>query len=158
MKKWVAVLLFVIIISMFVCTCALAANSTDEYEDLSAEQYAYLDINEITDEALKEKVLESRKQIIYSRDWVADGFIGRVRNMDGEIVRELPNFSEVFPGWDLPVEEVDSDREFIEKDGFVTYCDRVAEAPQDDMVLVGSANVYLSQTPVGSTAAPYASF
>ena len=50
--------------------------------------------------------MEARKEIIYNTDWVADGYVGCIRNIKtGKLIKELPEFSEVFPGWDVPIEE-----------------------------------------------------
>ena len=71
----------------------------------SASEFAYLDADKATPE-LKEKILEARKEIIYNTDWVADGYVGCIRNIrTGKLIKELPEFSEVFPGWDVPIEE-----------------------------------------------------
>lgn len=73
----------------------------------SASEFAYLDLD--ADKAtpeLKKKILEARKKIIYNTDWVADGYVGCIRNIKtGKLIKELPEFSEVFPGWDVPIEE-----------------------------------------------------
>ena len=64
----------------------------------SASEFAYLDADKATPE-LKEKILEARKEIIYNTDWVADGYVGCIRNIKtGKLIKELPEFSEVFPG------------------------------------------------------------
>ena len=71
----------------------------------SASEFAYLDADKATPE-LKEKILEARKEIIYNTDWVADDYVGCIRNIKtGKLIKELPEFSEVFPGWDVPIEE-----------------------------------------------------
>ncbi|WP_418928952.1 hypothetical protein [Clostridium fessum] len=71
----------------------------------SASEFAYLDADKATPE-LKKKILEARKEIIYNTDWVADGYVGCIRNIKtGKLIKELPEFSEVFPGWDVPIEE-----------------------------------------------------
>ena len=71
----------------------------------SASEFAYLDADKATPE-LKKKILEARKEIIYNTDWVADGYVGCIRNIKtGKLIKELPEFSEVFPGWNVPIEE-----------------------------------------------------
>ena len=68
-----------------------------------AEALAYLDLDSAADE-MKGRILEARRILIFSTSWVADGFSGSVQNVKtGEIIRTLPTFSELFPGWDLPV-------------------------------------------------------
>lgn len=49
------------------------------------------------------KILEARKLIINSSSWVADGFNANTIDADGNRV-PLPHFSELFPGWEMPVE------------------------------------------------------
>ena len=67
-----------------------------------AEALAYLDLDSASDE-MKERILEARRTVIFSTSWVADGFSGCVQNVKtGEIIRTLPTFSEIFPGWDMP--------------------------------------------------------
>ena len=79
----------------------------------SASEFAYLDADKATPE-LKEKILEARKEIIYNTDWVADGYVGCIRNIKtGKLIKELPEFSEVFPGWDVPIEENNAKIEFL---------------------------------------------
>ena len=46
----------------------------------------------------------TREEIIYSKSWTADGVVGFVRHRDGTI-EKVPEFSEVFPGWEVPKTE-----------------------------------------------------
>ena len=85
-----------------------------------AKEYAYLDYESATEE-MKEKILEARNVIIFSSDWVADGYSGSIQNVEtGEIVKELPAFSELFPGWDMPVYPETAEQ--ITEDGLGTDC------------------------------------
>ncbi len=52
----------------------------------SASEFAYLDADKATPE-LKEKILEARKEIIYNTDWVADGYVGCIRNIKHRLTR-----------------------------------------------------------------------
>ena len=66
-----------------------------------------IDLNKLTalKTASKEeqaKILEARKLIINSTSWVADGFNANTIDADGNRV-PLPHFSELFPGWEMPV-------------------------------------------------------
>lgn len=67
-----------------------------------AQDFAYLDPENASPE-MREKILSARNTIIFSTDWVADGFEMRVEDRDGNVIQRLPHFSELFPGWDLPV-------------------------------------------------------
>lgn len=67
-------------------------------------KYAYLDID--TEMAsIEEKILNSRKEIIYNNNWVADGYTAYIGDMQTGKEEALPNFSDLFPGWDLPIED-----------------------------------------------------
>lgn len=110
MKKIIALFLSTLLLTAS-ATCFAAENTSDSLpaKDQSAlaeaEQYAYLDLNSATP-AMQEKILEARNTIIFSKDWVADGheaYVGDVTT--GEVLEVLPTFSDLFPGWDLPVEE-----------------------------------------------------
>lgn len=112
MKK---ILTSVIVCSLFVgmATTVSATNDTGmsnskyqaEYqaELKQAEYYAYMDLD-TAPESLKHDILEARNKIIFSSNgWTQDGVRGYVCNMKtGEIVEQLPQFSELFPGWDMP--------------------------------------------------------
>ena len=66
-----------------------------------AQSFAYMDLD-ATPAELQETIRKAREIIIYSRSWVADGFECYVTSPDG--TREtIPSFSELFPGWELPV-------------------------------------------------------
>lgn len=47
---------------------------------------------------------KTREEIIFSKSWVADGVDAYVTRRDGTI-EKIPEFSEVFPGWDIPKTE-----------------------------------------------------
>lgn len=66
-----------------------------------AEAYAYIDLDTASDE-LRKKILAARETIIYSKSWAADDHPSYIQNViTGESV-QLPFFSELFPGWDIP--------------------------------------------------------
>jgi len=66
---------------------------------------AYLDIETASPE-MKLEILEARKVVINNTEWVADGLDGWVENVKtGEIIRRIPNFSELFPGWEIPISD-----------------------------------------------------
>ena len=67
----------------------------------AAQEYAHMDINDVTSEILRDKILEARQTIIYDNSWVADGNEGYVKHADGTI-EKLPCFSELFPEWNMP--------------------------------------------------------
>ena len=69
-----------------------------------AEEIAYLNLESASPE-MKEKILSARNQIIDSQCWAADGFTLELNDEKGNVIGAAPNFSELFPGWDLPVDE-----------------------------------------------------
>lgn len=84
---------------------ALQANVSSETIEL-----AYQDI-EKADPAQKEKILEARSEVIYNRSWVNDQVpeagIGYTTNAMKKEFSIDPDFSELFPGWEIPNEESD---------------------------------------------------
>lgn len=69
-----------------------------------ALKVAYIDLDTAPNEVWTNRILNARRTIIESEDWVADGFDAVVVHADGTET-ELPHFSELFPDWDLPVDE-----------------------------------------------------
>lgn len=101
MKRFIALL----VTALLLTGGALAAGIPAEEKSaalLEAEQYAWLDLDTASPE-LREKILDARDVIIHSTEWVADGYSMYVEDVrTGELIREIPKFSEVFPGWDPP--------------------------------------------------------
>lgn len=79
---------------------AAFAISVDTLTD--AETFAYMDILTAPKE-LKELILEARNTIIFSTCWVADGCEAVIYSSSGEVEEIVPQFSDLFPGWDIPV-------------------------------------------------------
>ena len=80
-----------------------AVQSQEEREQKLAEakKIACRDLKTASKEE-QAKILEARKLIINSSSWVADGFNANTIDADGKRV-PLPHFSELFPGWEMPV-------------------------------------------------------
>lgn len=95
-KKFLAVLCAVCMITAM-SVPAIAAN----YQPNSAERgLAYMDIDSAPME-LQDDILAARAAIIFGdQAWTVDGAVS-VFNLDGT-VEKLPEFSELFPGWDVP--------------------------------------------------------
>lgn len=74
-------------------------------EVASAKAVAYMDLDSASAE-MQAQILEARETVINSKSWIADGYEGYIINPDGTKT-PLPKFSELFPGWDLPVEKSD---------------------------------------------------
>lgn len=110
MKKILALFLSALLLTAGgLCLAAGAPADRESSPDLAeAEQYAYLDLDSAPP-ALREKILAARTAIIFSKDWVADGYEAYVGDVTtGEILEVLPTFSSLFPGWELPVDATES--------------------------------------------------
>ena len=65
--------------------------------------YAYMNV-ETAEESIKMKILQARNIIISNSSWTADGVKGCEENEEDGTVRELPQFSEMFPSdWEMPI-------------------------------------------------------
>ena len=97
MKKMLS---FVLVIALVLVT-SVPVNATEIKS--SVEQLAYMDLEQASTE-IQAKILEARREIIFSHSWVADGLQGAVYDRYGNVVEELPHFSEIFPSdWEIPV-------------------------------------------------------
>lgn len=68
----------------------------------SLEYYAYM-ILEDAPEEIKPVILEARKRIIESSDWVDDELDGWILDRDGNVIETMPHFHEIFPeDWENP--------------------------------------------------------
>ncbi len=73
----------------------------DSEEDV--QYYAYLNISTVEEE-MRPIILVARNMIIHRYSWVADGMNGKVLDKEGNLKREIPEFSELFPeDWEMPV-------------------------------------------------------
>jgi len=107
-KKMLAGVLTVV--SLFcMSTTAMAASPTQGNNLIknakveAAREIAYMDVETASAE-MQERILEARETIINSENWVADDFEATLVREDGTTTN-LPQFSELFPGWDIPVDE-----------------------------------------------------
>lgn len=107
-------------VAVYVAPTEETAEGSGEMTVKEAEEYAYLDPDSAS-EALREKILAAREVIIFHSRWVADGYSGNIWDVEtGEIIETLPAFSELFPGWDLPV--YDTIQEQVTEDGLGADC------------------------------------
>ena len=68
-------------------------------EPPTVEKYAHMSLEGASQE-LAEKILDSRWELVYGHQaWTVNGAVS-IRHEDGTI-EQLPEFSELFPGWDL---------------------------------------------------------
>lgn len=95
MKKIISAFLSLVMLAVL-CVPVLAAN----FDRL--ESVAYMDLD-VSNEEMRAEILEAREKIIFSKSWVADGICGQILDKDGNLMEELPQFSELFPAnWDIP--------------------------------------------------------
>lgn len=57
---------------------------------------AFMELDQASAE-MASRIIAAREEIIYSHSWVADGLQGWVFDRDGNIVEEVPEFSDLFP-------------------------------------------------------------
>lgn len=92
------ILTFVFCLAISSIMQASATDIRSEYE--ANKNIAYMDIN-IAPADMVESILNARFAIIYGdRAWTVNGAV-KIINEYGK-VEKLPEFSELFPGWDLP--------------------------------------------------------
>lgn len=74
----------------------------DKMDWETANYYAYMDLEQ-AEESIKPIILEARKKIIFDKGWAADGITAYVEDAEGNIIEQLPHFSELFPAdWEIP--------------------------------------------------------
>lgn len=106
-------------VALYVAPIEAPTEGSGEMSVEEAEEYAYLDLVSATEE-MKEKILEARRTLIFHSRWVADGYSGNIVNVITGEAEPLPTFSELFPGWDLPVYDPAEDQ--ITEDGLGADC------------------------------------
>ena len=70
------------------------------------QYYAYLDL-ETADPDLAPVIIKARDIIIFRQSWVADGVRGFVYDRNGNVIEEVPQFSELFQDLVLVAEYLD---------------------------------------------------
>ncbi|MGG4107688.1 hypothetical protein AAXB25_27745 [Paenibacillus lautus] len=91
---------------------ALANDRQDHYASMSQKELAYQDLD-LSPEEWKDEILDARNSIIYSTSWTVDGQVA-YELPDGTI-EELPEFSDLFPNWDVPKLKEDVRKEQLAK-------------------------------------------
>lgn len=102
MKKKI---LMVLVITLFCTTLtpAMAAEKTSDLPNEHLMELAYMDSSAVVNESLRTEIIQARNELIHQESWVADGVNGYVVDANGNIIEELPQFSEIFPSdWELP--------------------------------------------------------
>lgn len=90
--------------TVFCISASAMATDPAQVQLARAREIAYMDMD-TAPVAMRESILEAREVIINSQCWVADGYKGYLIAPDGTET-EVPHFSELFPGWDLPAVDV----------------------------------------------------
>ncbi|MGO4789056.1 hypothetical protein AB4124_16675 [Paenibacillus sp. 2KB_20] len=91
---------------------ALANDRQDHYASMSQKELAYQDLD-LSPEEWKDEILDARNSIIYSTSWTVDGQVA-YELPDGTI-EELPEFSDLFPDWEVPKLKEDVRKEQLAK-------------------------------------------
>lgn len=135
-------------LSLVCTTVGLAAETVQVEEPLErAQQYAYMDLEAASPE-MKEKILEARKEIIYSQSWVADGYTMTVEDGETGEIRNIPTFSELFPDWEIPIVE------FSSEDSAVSSV--ISPMNETDWIEIATRNnVTISSASSSTTASPF---
>lgn len=82
-------------------TAAAADGSVDTFQDSTIMELAYMDL-ESAPSALKDDILAARAEIIFgNQSWTVDGAVSIINLEDGTVTK-LPEFSDLFPGWEIP--------------------------------------------------------
>lgn len=80
---------------------APALVSAEDIAVMSVEQIAYLDLDTAAP-AVQDAILEARAEIVYGdQAWTVDGAAAIYDTKTGTVT-ELPEFSDLYPGWDVP--------------------------------------------------------
>lgn len=97
-KKFLSILLAIgMILAMAVPAFAIYVPATLNAAQIEA--YAYMDISQAPAEMV-DLILDCRRAIVYgNQSWTVDGAVW-IENADGSVI-EVPEFSDLFPGWDL---------------------------------------------------------
>ena len=109
MKKLLSIALATAMcMAMSISAFAVEPQDFSVYQELSEEQIeqlgqiAYMSLDGQS-EAMQAKIVKARNAIIFNNSWVSDEAIGYVKDVDGNIIEELPKFSELFPeDWEVP--------------------------------------------------------
>ena len=161
MKKLIALfvstLLFATSLTSLAAGAPASAQDTATQEALTkAEQYAYLDLDSASP-SMQQKILDARNTIIFSKDWVADGYEADVEDVTtGEVLETLPSFSELFPGWDLPVDE--SIASTSNDSSLTLSSSEVTPFSNSDWLRLGSTRHYLPAASNSHDASPFSTF
>lgn len=100
MKKRILSALAVFALALTFVAPAFAMCDQPCYAALANDELAYCDLDAAPVE-WQDDILAARAAIIYSESWSVDGLVTLI--YPDESTEVLPKFSDLFPGWDLPV-------------------------------------------------------
>lgn len=155
MKKSISAVLSIALILSMTCYPASASstcsNSPESQEIYSSRAIAYMNLDQASEE-MQAQIIEAREEIIYSQAWVADGLQGYVLNADGDIIEEVPQFSDLFPAdWDMP--SINNDEEQLSE----IYPTNASRQP-DDIMYFYNGTLTLSLPPENSNSPAFCTF
>ena len=110
MKKIRKILSSLLAMSMMFTVLAVSASAAVPTA-MSAEQLAYMDLDSAP-YVLQQDILDARAEIIFEQSWTVDGAVSII-NLDDGTEETLPEFSELFPGWDIPVHPYKMEIDYI---------------------------------------------
>lgn len=96
MKKRILTVITAILMVLALCGQALAITTDSDDTQLIAGMSL-----DTAEPEMQEKILEARNEIIFSESWSADGVAIYIERQDGT-TEKVPEFSELFSGWDMP--------------------------------------------------------
>lgn len=94
---------FLVMVLVFVSSSVVYA--ADSSQTSFIEKIAYMDIDRasLLDKA---KIIEAREELIYNETWVADGFTAYIADSNGNVIENVPEFSDLFPSeWTVGITE-----------------------------------------------------
>lgn len=104
MKRTLSMVCMIVIL-IVISAMPIEAAEAIKYQTLGINELAYCNLDEAPEE-WQDDILQAREEIIYSQSWTVDGACV-IQNEDGTI-EELPEFSELFPEWDVPQKDTSS--------------------------------------------------
>lgn len=108
---------------------------------------AFMDLSQ-ADIEMTNQIIAAREEIIFSHSWVADGLQGWVLDEDGNVIEEVPQFSDLFPAnWEIPT------RNYSITQADLQIADEVTHANDQEMMFFYNGTLTLNP-PSASTITP----
>lgn len=114
MKKTLSIVLSMAMLSSLFAFSANAVAPAADISKMSVEMVAHMDLDSASP-ATKEAILAARNEIIYGdQAWTVNGAVTLI-DLENGTEEKIPEFSELFPGWDVPTVEVDPGQAALEE-------------------------------------------